>query len=515
MKLSRIGVAVALLFLLAGGFLHAQSAADSGGGSSIAPAAPTGTDSVGGLSQPSATSEPAAGAAPAKTEAAAVAPIKLPAGYGGASASVLTPGEGRFAQPPIRFNLSLGLGYDDNVFSTPDHPASTPQYYDVLTSYKAESRFLGHYNINLGGLAPTKKYELVPVPVYTRIDIPPAQQKTGSAVTRANLSFQTQSAAPRTTYTLDLGLGATEYWNRPGDTLDYNGNVGFLFYHRLTPRMNFTAAGSASSASQPNYGNLYGPSAQTTGQYVSANMKLDLTYQVSARIKTDLAYNLDTTLYQQQTEQSGNLYNNTIGTEFYYLISPRATAVLNYRASSISYTQSEASNSTENFLLFGGDLDLSSRLHFNFRTGAQSKVYANTGSTGLSSPYFESGLNYMYARGSSVNWTTRYGFEESPSKNSSQKTVSFRTGMGIGQVLTARINASANLNFNRLTTSSTVIANTVSTDQDQLSVNLGLNYVFNPHLSFNLNYSFTQTMTTLSTSDYTRSQTFFGANYSF
>ena len=519
MKFSRIWVAFGCLaFLLIAGRLNAQSSegsADSGG-SSITPSGSSSTGApspapnpLGGTAQPPSGSEP--GAATAKPPEQAVAPIKLPGGYGGAIPSILTPGEGRFAQPPIRFSLSLSQGYDDNVFSAPDHPVPNPQLYSFST--KEESVFSGYQRGGGGIKIPI--YVPVVILVKTPIPITQPQPHLGSPVTRANLSFQTQAAKARTVYTLDLGLGVTDYWSRPGTQLEYNGSAGFAYYFKLTPRSNFTATGNASTSSQPDFGNLYGPSTQTAGQYVSANFKMDLSYQASPRISTDVSYNLDTTLYQQATEQTGNLFNNTVGAQAHYLVSPRVTAVLDYRVSEISYAQSASSDSTELFLLFGGDLDLSPRIHLTFRTGAQSKVYSSAGSAGLSSPYFESGLSYIYGRGSSLNWTTRYGFGESPSKDSSQKTVSFRTAIAVNQVLTARINATASLNFNQITTSSTLVQSTVATNQDQTSLSLGLNYVVNPHLSFNLSYSFTESLSDPKTSDYTRNQTFLGANYSF
>jgi len=124
-------------------------------------------------------------------------------------------------------------------------------------------------------------------------------------------------------------------------------------------------------------------------------------------------------------------------------------------------------------------------------------------------------LSYLYGHGSTLSWTTRYGFEESPSRDSSQKTVSIRTGMGINQVLTARISANVSGNFNRVSTSSTVVQSAASTTQDQLTLALGLFYVVNPHLSFNLNYTFTQSLTDQKSADYIRNQTFLGANYAF
>lgn len=512
-----------LLLLLLAGNLQAQSAGtspDSADSSSIVPALPSNSGpgsllvtpgALTGTAQPQETGTTTATAGSQIPQEAA-APIKLPSGYGGAIPSIITPGEGRFAQPPIRFTLSLSQGYDDNVFSTPDH--LVPPQVTVISGTNVVERYAGFWYLPDGQMRPTPVMYSDTTYSLKTITLP-VQQKVGSAISRASLGFQTQSAASRTVYTLDMGFTATDYWNRPGDQLEYNGSASFLFYHRVTPRATLTAAGSASTGSQPNFGNLYGPTGQTTGQYVMANFKMDLAYQLTPRISTDLSYNLDTTLYQNSIEQQGDLYNNTFGAELHYLISPRAVAALSYRASAITYTQSASSDSTEHFLLIGGDFDLTPRIHFNFRTGAQSKVYSNVGSTGLSSPYFESGLSYLYGHGSSLSWTTRYGFEESPSRNSTQKTVSIRTGLGVNQTLTARISANAGANFNRVTTSSTLAQNATDLIQDQLSLSLGLNYVVNPHLSFNLNYSFTEMLTNQQNADYTRNQTFLGATYAF
>ena len=516
MKFSPPGVAlVCLLFLLAGVGLRAQSPSDGGSAdSTIVPAMPANPGPAAESSLGGAAGAGAAAEAPARATLPEAAPIAIPGGYGGAVGSVITPGEGRFAQPPIHISISLSQGYDDNVFSTPDNPAPPVQQYSLALITKR--KYLNDF-INIGQQGPIQQgqFILVSSTQATPLPLTPTQPKVGSMVTRANLLFETQAANPRTAYTFNIALGAMEYYDRPGDTLDYNGNIGFLFYHSLTPRMNFTATGGANSSSQANYGNLYGPTNQNPGQYITAHTKLDLTYQLTPRIATDFAYNLDTTLYQETAGQINDLYNNTLGAEFRYMVSPRIKTVFNYRYSSITYPNAVGSASTEQYYLLGADFDLSQRIHYTFRTGAQSKSYTQSQTQGLSSPYFESGLTYIYGKGSSLNWTTRYGFEETPSRDSSQKTVSFRTGLNVNQVLTARISANLGLNFNRITTSSNVNQNLPSTDQDELSLGLGLNYVFNPHLSFNLSYTYNQLRATAQTSDYSRNQTFMGANYSF
>ena len=56
-------------------------------------------------------------------------------GFYGHGTQQFTVGEGRLARPRFRFTGNISIGYDDNVFQTPTHPASTPeQKVNVLVS---------------------------------------------------------------------------------------------------------------------------------------------------------------------------------------------------------------------------------------------------------------------------------------------------------------------------------------------------------------------------------------------
>ena len=424
----------------------------------------------------------------------------MPGAYGSSPVS-LTPGEGRFAKPPYDFSLTLQQGYDTNVFTT-------------------------------------------------------ATNMVSSLVNNANFNFQMQGATPRTIFTFDATAGISYYWHRPGvKPEDYNGNISLLFFHRISPRMNISTTLSLAYLSQPNFSALNATINQQGGAYILGTGRINLSYQWAAKLQTNTSYSLNTTLYQEKTAQNGNIFENTLGNEFRFLLNPRTSIVAEARYTATGYPNAPTGDSATMYGLLGADYTFTSRLSATLRGGLQYRSYSNTAATRLltrdelvlrgglfefnansnstsqTSPYVETTLSYIYGHQSTFQWTNRFGLDSS--NISSQKVTSFRTGVNFNHVLTAKMILTLGLNYNVSSTATSprtlqtltglnpydyysLSEMTVpTTTQNQINSVLGLQYLVTPKFSLNASYTFTDVISATQAASYTRSQFFLGGTYTF
>lgn len=476
------------------------------GSSGTASPLPTGA----GATPPTGNAALGAGVQSATVPSAAPTTLSLPGGYGFVP-KTFTLGEGRFAQPPVKFNFSVSQGYDDNVFSTPTHPVTSSASAAPTQPTKTQKR---EPVVIIGGPFGIK---IITIPEPKAVDQPTVQvnptepqQKVGSAVTNARVGMEMQAANPRTAFTLDLSVGALYYWSRPGDAADYNGSFGMTYLHRMSQRLTLTAEADAVYQSQPDFSRINTPTSEVTnGSYLSANAKIDLAYQFRPRVATVTSYSLNTTIPFTNSTDS-NFYLNTIGTQLRYQYSPRVTYVGEVREAASSYPATPDRDSESSFLLIGADVAFTQRLNATTRVGEEI-LTPQTGSA-QASPYIETSTTYVFLRNSTLQWTNRFGFEEAPS--SSQRSLSYRTGLNVNEVISARLTASLGLAYNHVNTDALSGGGDVTTQQ-QLQGNFGLQYVVSRTISLNANYTYTQLISNTPGTDYRRNQIFLGANYSF
>jgi hypothetical protein len=473
-KMNRLRTAFILL-----GCLFVLSAHGQDAGSAAAPAG-GGQDTSGGAAGGQEAAP--AGGGQAAAPASEAVPVVMPGAYGTAPMS-LTPGEGRFSKPPYQFTLSMQQGFDTNVFTT-------------------------------------------------------ASNTVSSLVNTGQLGFQMQGATPRTIFTLDSTAGINYYWHRPGvNPEDYNGNLSLLFFHKITPRMNISMTASVAYLTQPNFAALNATINQQGGSYILGSGRLNLSYQWSAKFQTNTSYSFNTTLYQEKTQQTNNIVENTFGNEWKFLLNPRTSLVAEGRYSSSSYPKYAAGDSSTLYGLLGADYMFSRRLSATIRGGLQYRNYStasnttggsSAGSTAQSSPYAETTVSYIYGHQSTFQWTNRFGLDSS--NIASQKVTSFRTGINFNHVLTAKMILTFGLNYNVTSTQTgdrvvleqiipgLIVPVTIpgtTTDQNQIYSTLGLQYTLTPKFSLTANYTFTDIISVSKANSYTRSQFFLGGAYTF
>jgi len=384
-------------------------------------------------------------------------------GLYGQGQQVLTPGQGRLAQPRFRYGVSVANGYDDNTFQTP--------------------------NVNLS---------------------PTAQPKQGTGYTTVSGHWDVQWAKPRTVFTLDVNAGATFYWDRSTHSQDYNDRIALVLVHRFDPRTQFTANFSFSYLSQPDYSNLYASQSAVGGDYITTSAKFDLLHQWAPHFSTNTSFALDLLYYTQSTAGglSNSYLNYTFGNEFRFSSNPHLTWVLEGRYSLQDYFNNSALNSETAYFLGGVDWILSRRLTTTVRVGAAVRSFDSGGST--ADPYVEIAARYLTSRRSSLSLTGRYGFE--PQNAVGDQNLSYRLNLAYQYALTYRL--AGDLGFNYVH-SDDKAASGSSSSSDTYDFNIGLQYRLNRHLSLGARYFYTQLNTSTGLQDYDRNRFMFSADYDF
>ena len=384
-------------------------------------------------------------------------------GLYGQGQQILTPGQGRLAQPRFRYGLSVANGYDDNTFQSP--------------------------NVNLAAVA---------------------QPRQGTGFTTVSGHWDVQWAKPRTVFTLDVNAGATFYWNRDRHSEDYNNRLAMVIVHRIDQRTQVTANINFSYLSQPDYSNVYASQSAVGGDYITTSSKFDLLHRWGAHFSTNTSVALDLLYYTQGNSGglSNSYLNYTFGNEFRFSSSPRLTWVLEGRYSLQDYFDNSALNSQTAFFLGGVDWIWSRRLTTTLRAGAALRSFDAGGSA--TDPYVELSARYQTSRRSSLNLSGRYGFEQQNFVGN--RDLSYRLGLVYQHALTYRL--SGDLGFNYVHTDSSP-ATGASSLTDTYDFNAGLQYRINRHFSLGARYFYTQLNSSTGLQDYDRNRFLFSADYDF
>jgi hypothetical protein len=443
------------------------------------------------------------------TAAPVQAPVTftLPGGYGGGPATTFTLGQGVLARPPITASLSVSQGYDDNIYSAPSHFSPTPTPTPGPTP-PLEARLIT-FRIS-PPLPPRPVYEYFRPKVPTPTPAPTPLGIVGSPVSSISLGVNIQKGTPRTVFVMGMSLGLSNDWNENGGAFDFTGSLNLQLVHRITERATLSISMNAVYQKTPNFALINAPTTNgnNSGNYLNGNASVDFTYDWTSRISTVTTYNANFELLQ--TDASQNLIENSYGTQFRYTVSPRTTVTAELRQSLGQYANANA-DLTDTFYLLGMDTIFTDRLRNTFGAGIETQKFASSGAT-ESEPYFESNTSLVLPRGASLDWSNRYGYQESGGIN--QTITSYRTTLSYGQPLSTKLNGSISIAYNnfKLTDTQTP-ANDYTQNQFQFSASLG--YSISPRLSLSLSYTYLYFLSTVPNSDYVRNQIYLGGSYTF
>jgi hypothetical protein len=385
-----------------------------------------------------------------------------PSFYGRAP-QVVTPGVGQYARPKYRYGISFGIGYDDNPNQTP--------------------------NANLSAVA---------------------KPRDRSGFNWVNGHWDAQWLKPRTAFTVNVEAGGDMYWDRSGNSSDFNAKLGMMYINKISPRTQFSANGSFAYLSQPDYSNLYASTSQVAGDYFTGSTKFDLSHRWTPHFSTTTSASVNVLKYA--TESTTNLSNSywsfIFGNEFRFQSSPRYTWVAEGRYGLDEYMTNTALNSQTAYILGGLDWISSRRLTGSFRAGASIRSFRTGGDA--TAPYAEASLNYLTGRHSTLSLNGRYGFEQSTSAG--DENLSYRLGLVYQRAFTSRFSGNAGFNFVH---SDNNPRTGTSTSSDVYDANVGLQYRLDRHFSIGLRYSYTLQDTSTGTQNFDRNRVMFSASYEY
>lgn len=443
----------------------------------------------------------------------------LPGFYGQGSTTFFG-GSGRLARPVFEMGLSFSIGYDDNIFQTPSETFGFggAQFVDPNTpgAVKVEGedpsvRIVGYRRVFDGQFT-----RLVPIfetqpgtPDTFSVEPIEPDKRTGSFLTRSNLSLEIQRFTRRSLFTLDFSGGRTFYWDKDEDPIDYNANFSAAYQYRFSPRLQTTFQVNAAYLSQPDLSRINTPERPTRGDTINTLARGDLTYRFTPRISATTTASYAGLIYTDKAEEVGNYDQWTLGLEGRYLWKPRWTLLAEVRHTATIYEFSPQLDATTEYLLVGSEFILSSRLSGTLKMGVNYKTF-DVGGDQLG-PYVESSVSYRSTARSTVSWTNRFGFEEAGSPDDERMV--YRSSIGYTYAFTPRLRGFASINLLHEITTNKV--NDTEFAQDTFDSNIGLDYQLTKRFGLNASYAFTITNSNTGTSDYYRNRVYFGGQISF
>ena len=466
------------------------------------------------------------------TQKAAPPSFTLPGFFGGGS-TTYTGGQGRLARPRFRFKVTVSQGFDDNPLQSPDNPQEIPDQqvlvdpgtpdtvtFVPVTTTTYEQAFAGPIIYFRPVTTTTFQRVVTPAsaPVIRTIRAPEAQKREGSLVSHLGLRFDTQQVTRRSLFTLDLDGSVDHYWNRPGidGSDDYSGSFSMAYLYNITPRLQASLTTNIAYISQPDYTRINTPDRLGAGDLVNALARLNVSYRLTPRFTTNLSVGQNAVIFLDQNvgtrvgaALNGDTYETTFSAEAKYLWKPRYTLLTEFRHVLINYPDASSLNATTELLLLGAELKLSSRLSATVRLGEAVRIFDESGDS-ASSPYGEAVVNYRIGPTSSVQWNSRFGYEQP--QNVSTESLSYRTTVNYFKNFTPRLSLSAGITG---VSQYYTVEGAEDNTQQIISANIALEYHYSRQLTLNATFSFTKVVSTSGDLDYDRSRIFLGAEYEF
>ena len=410
------------------------------------------------VAQVSFYSAPPAGS-PSVSAPSASAKAAAPSDTGDAKGGGVSLGTGIFSRNPFSLTAAVREGFDNNVFTTNT---------DEKSSF------------------------------YTNI------------AAGLNYSF----GSPRLSLNTGINGGVTYYYTRPGDKVDFNGQLFLNAVYLATPRLTLSIATSTAYLSQPDL-SILGSTNRQNGDYLYSSTVISAGYQWSQKFSTVTSYTLNIIYYLDNglNQVQGHI-DQTISQSALWLLLPKTALVAEYRANPVTYYDADL-DSFNNFFLVGFDQVFNPRLKWSLRGGIQVGFDENPvdGSSIYVGPYGESTVSYQFAPASSVVLNLRYGTEASGITDVTQRET-FRAGFALVHGFTPRLSASLGLSYQVNHYDQSSVIN--SFYENVLDIAVGLNYKINRFTSISAGYQFTiDSAPDWTGRDYTRDVVYVGANFGF
>jgi hypothetical protein len=345
--------------------------------------------------------------------------------------------------------------------------------------------------------------------------------------TNAGVALTYDFGSPRTQLSLQVGGGATYYWDKPrgigiGNDQEYDVNayVGLTLTHRASTRLTFNATVYATYQTEPDFTLALGLN-RRSGNFFYTQDRFTVSYLWTPRFSTATSYTLGAIRYD---DSAVGLFEdrieNTFGNEFKFLLWPTTSLVAEYRFQLINYDHNIDRDSMTHYALGGFDHSFSPRFSASFRGGAEFRNYednsTNNNTGDRSSPYFEGTLNYALGKDTSIVWTNRYSIEE-PDVLINPSRTTFRTGLRVKHSFTPRITANLGAYYQHDDYDEVINPTTIGPafTEEAFDIAVSVRYAINRFVGVEAGYNRTEVLSDVTLREYSRNRYWGGVNVEF
>jgi len=369
--------------------------------------------------------------------------------------------EGVFEEKPFTLAVAIREGYDDNLFTT-------------------QTNTYGSFYTNLAG------------------------------------GIDYEAGTPRFNLTASLNGGVSYYYTRPGNQFDYTGALSLEGAYQLTPRLTLTFSTNTAYLAQPDL-TIAGGTNRQNGDYFYSATSIGGAYQWSEKFSTETKYTLTPLVYVESAlNNSQGRIDQTAAQSFNWLVLPKTTAVLEYRANSALYFSAPLDNFGQYFLL-GVDQIFNPRFKVIARAGVEYRTYNSANDNpDYFGPAGELVALYDYKKFSNLSLNMRYSTEQS-GLNGAATRQTFRIGFNAVHGFTPKLSINAGLNYlNNYYNEFDEPVTNPNFYENILEFALGANFKINDHMVFQGGYARTVDMApSFSQLSYQRNVYFIGLNSNF
>lgn len=319
--------------------------------------------------------------------------------------------------------------------------------------------------------------------------------------------------SPRTVFTIGLGGGATDYYDRPGRSLDYTGDFSLSIVHKVNSRLTLSVQSYTTDQVEPNFdAQILVSQNRNSGQYLYSNNVFTATYQWSHRVQTVTSYSLYGVFYEDAASaQTDDRFEHNLSEQLLYLVNPTTQLTATYRIGYTQFMHMTERDIFSNYFLVGVNHSFSPKFSVNLNAGAELDT-PRQGAT-QTSPYAEMTTTYAYQRLSNLQWYLHYGFDHS-ALTLNDKHTALRTGARITQAIFTKMSLSFGIFYQHDDSSQTVGASNTTTE-DTFDISTGLHYTVTPKLTLDATFTHTEVLSNIASSEYSRNRITLGANYTF
>jgi len=315
-------------------------------------------------------------------------------------------------------------------------------------------------------------------------------------------------------FSLQAAGGVTQYQERPGGRIDYNGQLSMGGFYRFDRRLTFNAMVNLAYLSQPDP-EVIGGVSSFQGDYTTSDISFNFAYLLTPTVTLRPAYRLTAIRYQdEQVNQASGFYSQTFSLALEWLARPATTLISEYRYNPVTYNL-EGEGSEGHILTAGFTQSFSRKLEWDFQAGAEYRLIQNpfeNSTTKYLGPFVESALTYQFAPASELTGRLRYGTEPSGTGGVTIRQT-LRTTLGVAHSFSGRVSLDVGVGYeNSFYDQPDVL---VDYSQVYYFAYANARYRISNSLALTLGYSYTSVDVSFGNGDYTRGVTTAGFEFSF